>query len=698
MSSSGGSITIQWTASQSAVVNITGGAVNSFTVNGTPVTFPYTLSTTTEFDTIYDGSYSVSVQLNGFEIASTPDGVRLVQLTSGNGLNFAPSVDDEPNNNFASSLSATFAAAKIANPVRLDVPSFLGSGQTRYNGTSYSHPVTSEGNDIYCVAYIGSGGSDNGDLIVAKRTLPNGAWTTYDLKNVAANPLALPVDTDSHNTASIIIDAAGYLHVWANMHGDVMRYVKSTNPRDISAWASASMTGTNEGQATYPRPALHPDGDLFLLFRDGASGNGDLYLNRRTTAGAWSQVKLADGKSNNENPYETPLVIGRDGSLNVGFTWRPNGGDWTTNDDVHFLRSTDKGATWKAVDGTSVSLPLVHSNTSARALLTTGGAPTNSGIINQFGLDVDTSGRPHMALSQNDGTDINVYHLWWNGSAWVNDKVTNLANGTGYDNLPTRPVVVTTNLGRTLIGYSCPRSSTLSGSFRFIDVTPAGAASGTPLEFPFANIDGRDHELNVDWRSLRDQGLFRTLLSCSNAEVSSPGLEYNNIDNWSRQLLGVVTVDLSLLSELAQGKPTLPTIKTIASIGSPNYTVPNTQTSLASLAANIAPYVTGREARNQRLFVSLAMRASVGTSGGTLNVQIREFQQVTNTTRNFGKLAFTGTSTAILATPWMPLSIIPTYGFDMFIDLLAQMTGTTSTGPISSLAMKVGVLDGPIFY
>jgi hypothetical protein len=77
----------------------------------------------------------------------------------------------------------------------------------------------------------------------------------------------------------------------------------------------------------------------------------------------------------------------------------------------HGSDDTDKGATLHAVDGTAVTLPLIHPNTTARALLTTGVELANSGIINRFGLDIDTSGRPRTAMTRNDGTDININHM-----------------------------------------------------------------------------------------------------------------------------------------------------------------------------------------------------------------------------------------------------------------------------------------------
>lgn len=88
----GGSIRVLWGASDSAEVTISGG-VAAFTVNGSAVTFPYTLSSSTTFETTHSGVYTVSVEHHGYEIAGTPDGTREVELRSGAQHIFEPTID-----------------------------------------------------------------------------------------------------------------------------------------------------------------------------------------------------------------------------------------------------------------------------------------------------------------------------------------------------------------------------------------------------------------------------------------------------------------------------------------------------------------------------------------------------------------------------------------------------------------------------
>lgn len=100
----GGSIRLLWdapVAGRVTITNATGAPVN-FTVSSSPVTFPYDMAASTTFETPYDGNYIVSVILNGFEIANTPDGVKPVTIAKGQQTIFAPSVDSVPTNGWLS--------------------------------------------------------------------------------------------------------------------------------------------------------------------------------------------------------------------------------------------------------------------------------------------------------------------------------------------------------------------------------------------------------------------------------------------------------------------------------------------------------------------------------------------------------------------------------------------------------------------
>lgn len=560
------------------------------------------------------------------------------------------------------------------------VPGFL-SGLSAYNGTSYNQDsVSTAGNAQYAAWY-----NEAGALIIGKRTLPNGKWATFNLSAIAGNPLVLPVDNDPHNTISLIVDAAGYIHLAANMHGDVLRYVRSANPNDITAWTAPGMTGLNEAQVTYPRFALHPDGTLFCLYRDGASGFGDLYLNKWDGV-SWTQLgKLADGKTTSENPYESRFVVGADGVLSLGITWRPNGGDANTNNDVHYIESANKGSTWTSVQGVTVPLPLVHANTTALALDTTA---TNSGIVNQFGHDRDTLGRPHFTMTRASGAgpDRNIHHLYWDGTEWVDQQLTDFGNTMSLLYWSKRPTVACTNDGRTLIMYSIPRFGSTRGKPRLIDVT-----DGANTEVPLADLDVRDHEMTFDARALRERNELHLLLSQANGDVNNPGAEYWNANNFNRQWGGVLSVDLAQVGAVLRREVRPPSIRTAQTVGAPN-AVTVTATATAVVPGSV-PALTTMDMRNKVVFARLSARAS--TSAGTFTLQLFEVEQ-DGGNRLFATIPFTTTSTALKSSPWVPLQYGPVNGKDSMVQLHALVTAG-ATGTISAATIELGVFDGPVY-
>lgn len=64
----GGVITVEWSASTSAELTITGPG--SILLNGSAATFPYTLTDTKSFDVTRNGTFTVTVTHHGVEIMS----------------------------------------------------------------------------------------------------------------------------------------------------------------------------------------------------------------------------------------------------------------------------------------------------------------------------------------------------------------------------------------------------------------------------------------------------------------------------------------------------------------------------------------------------------------------------------------------------------------------------------------------------
>lgn len=175
---------------------------------------------------------------------------------------------------------------------------------------------------------------------------------------------------DNHENCVCEIDADGYLHVAYNHHDDPLRYRRSTLP--INAFEGVlttqkSMLGTNENSVTYPFFLKRPDtGDLYFLFRNGVSGNGNthLYVYDEATE-TWSSALgltaglLIDGQTEySAYPVGAPRWDG-DGNMWFVSSWRETSDATTAHDFIAFYHD---GTGWKKPDGTAQTMPVTKEN------------------------------------------------------------------------------------------------------------------------------------------------------------------------------------------------------------------------------------------------------------------------------------------------------------------------------------------------
>lgn len=522
---------------------------------------------------------------------------------------------------------------KCNETVRFDVLPQDGSGVSTYNGTSYNQSSTGSTADG---RYMFSGHYDSsGNLIINKRDMVLGRTVaSYGLQSIPGNPLVLPVDNDSHNNISLALDWSGRLHVFANMHGDTLRYVRMTNPGDVTTWDTAPMVGTEETQITYPRLVSYSDGALGLLYRDGASGNGDLYFNYMAAGQfAWTRRGMVcAGKENNENPYETRVKVDSRDWTSFAVTWRPSGGDANSNADVHLIRSKDRGVTWETWSGDPISAPLVHSNTNAKVLST---APTNSGIINQFGHDVDEAqDRWFLALQLADerpdepGTFDRNIHLLWNDSNGLtrNTQLTDLRNTMSLLNWSTRPCVYVTKKGKVVVSYTTRRWGPKAASVRMIEATPNGDESPLPHDFAICELQCNDFTITYADDAQRDHDTFRALISSTNDEINNPSPGYEDSSQWSRQMVGVLSIDMGRIQDVAAGRVCLPHINWQLSASLSVSSALAAQSGATSITGAV-PINTLSQYRGKKAFVRLSARArpsdtTVGTITGSITTDV----------------------------------------------------------------------------
>lgn len=284
-----------------------------------------------------------------------------------------------------------------------------GYSQTSVNTTVFRNsPLVTVGDRQYITYY-----DAEGYVVLGRRRLKSDRWTvrrTSYRGNVQ----------DAHNVISMGIDGEGYLHLSFDHHGHPLRYCRSVAPDSLELGPLEPMTGTDEQDVTYPEFYRLADGDLLFAYRSGASGRGNMVLNRYDTATRrWSRVQdvLIDGE-NQRNAY-WQLYVDAAGTIHVSWVWRET---WMveTNHDLCYARSHDGGQTWERADGTPYTLPIRAGNAEYACRI-----PQNSELINQTSMSADDEGYPYIATYWRDScSDVPQYRLvWHDGREWHAQQV-----------------------------------------------------------------------------------------------------------------------------------------------------------------------------------------------------------------------------------------------------------------------------------
>ena len=317
-------------------------------------------------------------------------------------------------------------------PDRADLLASNGySGNHNNPNTVRWNAITSVdlGGTIYQAACFWDG---EGDLIIGKRVL-DGAWTLYDTGvNITGN--------DNHDVCTIGLDPNGYIHVCYDMHAEPLKYRRSDAA--ISSWtgtltATLSMVGTNESSVTYPTFLNDPAGNLYFIFRDGTSGDGDLYLYKYThgtttwaAAAGTTAGKVINGIASSVNPYwEHPCFdadFGSGGYLHLSWHWRTTMA--SGNEDRCYVKWD--GTVWVKADGTSQTIPITQAN--AEIVDDTG---ENIGMTGFNSLYSDSDGNPHIIYPKtHTDTFRHLFHAYHNGTNWTITQITTTPNPSLGDN------------------------------------------------------------------------------------------------------------------------------------------------------------------------------------------------------------------------------------------------------------------------
>jgi hypothetical protein len=309
---------------------------------------------------------------------------------------------------FARALLCFVVLNVIIKPTLADAPLLMPIGEAwaknSINVTIFRNDPVTTFNDKQFAAWY----NPEGRVVIASRTIGQTQWTTT-VTNLKGNI------KDAHNVISIIADGEGYLHISWDHHGNPLHYARSKTPATPDFPDSTPMTGKTEQHVTYPQFFKQANGDLIFMYRDGASGRGNLVVNHYDTKSkTWSQMyaNLISGEGE-RNAYWQACVDGK-GSIHVSWVWRESG-DVATNHDLCYARSDDGGKTWKKSDGTTYALPITAASAEIASAI-----PQKHELINQTSMCTDDAGHPIIATYfRPEGTTVPQYFvIFHDGRGW----------------------------------------------------------------------------------------------------------------------------------------------------------------------------------------------------------------------------------------------------------------------------------------
>lgn len=279
-----------------------------------------------------------------------------------------------------------------------------GYSNTSVNTTVFRNsPLVTDGDTQYISYY-----DPEGYLVLGKRQIGSAEWTLKRSQykgNVA----------DAHNVISMMVDGEGYIHVSFDHHGHPLNYCRSVAPGSLELGPKEAMTGTDEQDVTYPEFYKMPDGDLIFVYRSGASGRGNLIMNRYDLdTHRWERVQdiLIDGEGQRNAYWQ--LYVDEKGTIHLSWVWRET---WMveTNHDLCYASSPDGGKTWYTSAGEPYTLPIRKGNAEYAWRI-----PQNSELINQTSMCTDAEGHPYIVTYWREpDSDVPQYRVVWNdGTRW----------------------------------------------------------------------------------------------------------------------------------------------------------------------------------------------------------------------------------------------------------------------------------------
>ena len=255
-----------------------------------------------------------------------------------------------------------------------------------------------------------------------------------------------PKAIDNHGKPTLIIDNAGYIHVFFGGHGGMPKHGKNPlgnhhygrnkhvvtkKPLDISSWEELD---TIPAFGTYNQVVKMDNGDIYLFYRHGAHRSDWVYQistdNGRSFAPPLSFLKhkRRDDLAAVDSWYAwvgrgqgDDIIVSYDYHLCWDSDANNGRGHTTERHDAYYMVFDTKSGAWRNIAGRDLEMPITREYADKTTFaVSTGGLWTFGGSAH-----LDPGGRPHIGI--NIGEDLGeitggpkrTTHFRWDGEGWV---------------------------------------------------------------------------------------------------------------------------------------------------------------------------------------------------------------------------------------------------------------------------------------
>lgn len=301
---------------------------------------------------------------------------------------------------------------------------------------------------------------NDSNLVLARREIGSSKWKIQKTQYQGNTK-------DAHNAISIALDGDGFLHVSWDHHDSNLKYAVSKQPLSLKLGEMQSMTGKQESKVSYPQFYNFSDGDLLFMYRSGQSGKGSLVLNHfNNETRKWKQIQnnLIDGEGERNAYWQAS--VDKKNRIHLSWTWRETW-DVSTNHDIAYAVSSDKGKTWKKSSGETYTLPINQSSAEIAWEI-----PQKQNLINQTSMTVNDKGLPFISSYWEEGDQTQFQIVYFQDGKWKKE-ITDFRNSTfdlgggGTKSIPiSRPEILVTGGIIYLVYRDAERNNRISLAYK----------------------------------------------------------------------------------------------------------------------------------------------------------------------------------------------------------------------------------------